>query len=122
VNIPDKIMGGVITFKNEHYEQVNGFSNEYEGWGKEDDDLYLRCERENLIPYKHLFGRYYSIPHKLRAIDEKNLHEKNGKRYGEFLEGKFDNKNDGICSISNYKINEVININSFTKHYKIKYA
>lgn len=122
VNIPDKIMGGVILFQNEHYEKVNGFSNEYEGWGKEDDDLYLRCEREILTPYKHPFGRYYSVPHKHRVIDEKNLHEKNGKRYGEFSEGKIDIKNDGITTLSEYKINEVININSFIKHYKIKYG
>jgi GT2 family glycosyltransferase len=124
INIPDKIMGGVITFKNEHYEQVNGFSNEYEGWGKEDDDLYLRCERDNIIPYKHPFGRYFSVPHKLRLSDdnEKEMHKINGKRYTEFSEGKIDIKNDGINTISNYKINEVININPFTKHYKIKYA
>jgi glycosyltransferase involved in cell wall biosynthesis len=43
INIPDKIMGGVILFTREHFTMVNGYSNEYSGWGKEDDDLYERC-------------------------------------------------------------------------------
>jgi len=122
VNIPDKIMGGVITFKNEHYEQVNGFSNEYEGWGKEDDDLYLRCDRENLIPYKNPFGRYFSVPHKLRLSDdnEKKLHEKNGKRYREFSEGKIDIKNDGLMQIDLSKFIIIKNVCEKYIHYKIK--
>jgi GT2 family glycosyltransferase len=123
INIPDKIMGGVILLSNEHYEQVNGFSNEYVGWGKEDDDLYLRCEKENLKPYKHPFGRYFSVPHKLRLSDdnEKEMHKINGEIFSKFYNNLKNHKEDGLNNV-NFEINEVININSFTKHYKIKYA
>jgi hypothetical protein len=105
VNIPDKIMGGVITFTNEHYEKVNGFSNKYVGWGKEDDDLYLRCERENLAPYKHPFGRYYSVPHKLRLSDdnEKEMHKKNGETYSKFFENGVNHKIEGL-NTTDFKI------------------
>lgn len=44
----DSYFGGVTLFPNNIYKQINGYSNEYFGWGFEDDDLFLRC-RENHI-------------------------------------------------------------------------
>ena len=35
-------MGGVSMLRKEHFEQINGMSNLYWGWGGEDDDLYAR--------------------------------------------------------------------------------
>lgn len=40
--------GGVTMFTKEHFETINGFSNEYWGWGFEDDDLLVRCIKSNL--------------------------------------------------------------------------
>jgi hypothetical protein len=83
INIPDKIMGGVITFKKEHFQKTNGYPCTYVGWGKEDDALYLRCENSDLNPYKHPFGRYYSVPHvhRLNSKLENDLHKQNGDRF-----------------------------------------
>ena len=36
------IFGGVAALKKEHFQLVNGFSNQFFGWGGEDDDLYNR--------------------------------------------------------------------------------
>jgi len=36
------IFGGVTAFKRQHFEFVNGFSNQFYGWGGEDDDMYNR--------------------------------------------------------------------------------
>jgi len=36
------IFGGVTAFKQQHFELVNGFSNQFYGWGGEDDDMYNR--------------------------------------------------------------------------------
>ena len=44
----DSYFGGVTLFPTNLYKQINGYSNEYFGWGFEDDDLFLRC-RENHI-------------------------------------------------------------------------
>ena len=41
--------GGVTLFPVEDFKRINGYSNKYWGWGYEDDDLLLRC-RKNDIP------------------------------------------------------------------------
>ena len=40
--------GGVTMFNKEDFHLINGFSNEYWGWGFEDDDLLIRCLESDL--------------------------------------------------------------------------
>ena len=40
--------GGVTMFTKEDFKTINGFSNEYWGWGFEDDDLLIRCVESDL--------------------------------------------------------------------------
>jgi len=40
--------GGVTMFSLEDIKKVNGYSNDYVGWGFEDDDLFLRCLRNGI--------------------------------------------------------------------------
>jgi hypothetical protein len=49
----DEYFGGVTLFPVELFDQVNGYSNKYWGWGYEDTDLLYRCELEKL-PLKTL--------------------------------------------------------------------
>ena len=44
----DEYFGGVTMFPVEHFEKINGYSNDYWGWGFEDDDLLYRCKVNNL--------------------------------------------------------------------------
>lgn len=37
-------LGGIFIVNKKSFEKVNGYSNEYWGWGGEDDDLQYRCE------------------------------------------------------------------------------
>eukprot|EP00927_Polykrikos_kofoidii_P039286 TRINITY_DN33703_c0_g1_i1.p1 TRINITY_DN33703_c0_g1~~TRINITY_DN33703_c0_g1_i1.p1 ORF type:complete len:981 (+),score=86.68 TRINITY_DN33703_c0_g1_i1:111-3053(+) len=48
VPYPDNV-GGVVSLSPAHWRTINGFSNEYEGWGGEDDDLYYRLKQHSLL-------------------------------------------------------------------------
>ena len=44
-----RFFGGCVLFNKDHVYMVNGYSNEYWGWGYEDTDLLIRCEYEGLV-------------------------------------------------------------------------
>jgi hypothetical protein len=54
----DTYFGGVTLFPMDIFEQIDGYSNKYWGWGYEDDDLLLRC-------------KYHSV--ELNKIELKNV-------------------------------------------------
>ena len=50
----EEYFGGAILFSKEHFQEVNGYSNEYWGVGYEDYDLLLRCAVKGLSVRKEL--------------------------------------------------------------------
>jgi GT2 family glycosyltransferase len=122
INIPDKIMGGVILFTKEHFKLTNGYPNDYIGWGGEDNNLYARCEKVNIPPLKHSFGKYFSIPHEHRLFNpkEKEKHLENGKKTNDFIAGITNLQDNGLSTINlnNFEIQKA-NLNDFF-HIKIK--
>jgi len=44
----DSYFGGVTMFPIESFEKINGYPNEYWGWGYEDDELLRRCMKNGL--------------------------------------------------------------------------
>ncbi len=44
----DEYFGGVTLFNKYDFELINGYSNEYTGWGASDDDLLNRCYEKKL--------------------------------------------------------------------------
>ncbi|XP_013197024.2 beta-1,4-galactosyltransferase 7 [Amyelois transitella] len=68
----DTFIGGILLIKNEHFELVNGMSNNYWGWGLEDDEFYVRLKDAGLNvnrpdniktgpekTFKHLHNKMY---------------------------------------------------------------
>jgi hypothetical protein len=53
----DEYFGGVTIFPLDQFEKINGYSNEYWGWGFEDDDLLFRCKKFNLPLDKKTYGK-----------------------------------------------------------------
>ena len=45
----DEYFGGVTMFPTAIFESINGYSNEYWGWGYEDNDLLHRCKEFNVF-------------------------------------------------------------------------
>jgi hypothetical protein len=60
--------GAVVGFPNEQFVVVNGFSNEYWGWGAEDKELMLRC---NLLGIKvgKRDGSFLALPHEHHGLN-----------------------------------------------------
>lgn len=72
----DRYFGGVTGISRNHILQVNGFYNEFWGWGAEDDLLLDRIEEAN-IPWNIGDGKFKSLDHK------PNNNDTNGQIYRE---------------------------------------
>ncbi len=60
------LFGGVVAFKRKQFQEVNGYSNKFFGWGGEDDDLYNRIRHRgfNVSRTSVTIGRYKMMPHR----------------------------------------------------------
>ncbi|XP_052773130.1 beta-1,4-galactosyltransferase 7-like [Mya arenaria] len=45
-------IGGILLITKKHFSQVNGMSNRYYGWGREDDEFYVRLKKGGLLVTK----------------------------------------------------------------------
>lgn len=106
--------GGVTLFDKNSFQRVNGFSNDYWGWGAEDDDILFRCKVLE-IKTSRKKGRYQSLKHEKNI--QKNLYNENLRKFFGFRDSRnLDDifkkiKSDGLSnldyqSISTEKISE----------------
>jgi hypothetical protein len=54
--------GGVLSLSKKDFLAVNGYSNDFWGWGKEDDDLFDRMILRGLVPYEDNEGLFRELP------------------------------------------------------------
>ena len=96
-NLPyEGYFGGVTMFSRKSFEAVNGYSNEYWGWGAEDDDVLYRCHLAGLKVQRQSPGILRSLHHH-RNINEKE-YMSNISRIREMWSTKLDWKNEGLNS------------------------
>lgn len=57
----DHYFSGAITFRKEHAFAANGLSNQYWGWGKEDDDFFFRLLMQGLCCFADYQGVYRDL-------------------------------------------------------------
>lgn len=55
--------GGAILLNKKDFITINGFSNHYEGWGAEDDDLLFRILMKHQMLFERRPGVFESLPH-----------------------------------------------------------
>ena len=106
--------GGVTLFNNPDFEAVNGYSNNYWGWGAEDDDLRLRCGHAGLI-IENRIGFFSSLSHE-RAKENDPLVLANQDLLEEFLYGPSKLPEEGLKTLD-YQIQKqtsIGNIQTYT--------
>jgi hypothetical protein len=64
----DFFFGGVVLVPNSGFEQVNGFANQYWGWGHEDTDLANRFVASGFLPGRRK-GTFVALDHKNEGLD-----------------------------------------------------
>jgi predicted glycosyltransferase involved in capsule biosynthesis len=99
--------GGVTVFTEKQFLSCNGFSNEYWGWGGEDDELYRRVLAAGMKPIFKPY-KFLSLSHQHCKIDD--LHQKNVERFLKPI-----NKEDGLNSLK-YELLETLKISDKFKH------
>uniref|UniRef100_A0A3Q1GR56 Beta-1,4-galactosyltransferase n=1 Tax=Acanthochromis polyacanthus TaxID=80966 RepID=A0A3Q1GR56_9TELE len=96
--------GGVSSLFKDQFLKINGFPNNYWGWGGEDDDIYKRIVFRGMSISRpdSKIGRYKMIKHR------RDLHnEANPKNHGILRRTKSTMDVDGINSL-NYTVKEIV--------------
>lgn len=94
--------GGVVGISREHYQQINGFSNRFRGWGGEDDDLRRRCIAAGLQPTVRMGNRFENFIHPRLDVLGKDRNNTDYNHNLTVLQEPID-PNDGISS-AEYKV------------------
>jgi len=103
--------GGAVAISLNQFKKINGMSNEFWGWGGEDDDFYRRMKSRGFnqthIPPE--LGRYRALSHQ-QATPSKN-------RFKALAEGKRNVMKKGLMQCE-YKVKQIIQTEIFT-HIKV---
>lgn len=92
-------IGGVLMMTNEQFEKCNGMSNIFWGWGREDDELYLRFKDNGLQLYRptNLTSGYNTFDH----VHDKQKRPRDYNRYGDQKKAQF--QRDRSTGLDNLK-------------------
>ena len=90
--------GGVVLLNIDDFARVNGYSNEYRGWGAEDEDLRYRCTSSGL-EIKHRMGTYLTLKHPSHRKKDGDLPRVNKERLDQVRAGMIDTSRDGLSSL-----------------------
>ena len=114
--------GGVTLFDKHSFIKVNGYSNDYWGWGAEDDDVMFRCLVNDVRPSRKN-GKYRSLDHNRVILQD--LYQENLKKYFEFKNSPNrekiirDIKSDGLTTLE-YKVLEERDLADKVKLVKVR--
>jgi len=100
-------VGGVFMGSREHWKQVNGMSNLFQGWGVEDDELYVRLKLAGLVdpsthhPFRPKHGKFWknSKEHFVKAQISQE-YENNIKEMADLQNGVKTLMDDGLTTLT----------------------
>ena len=105
--------GGVVLFNKEDYIATNGYSNEYWGWGAEDDDFSWRVIASGLTR-ENRPGEYLDLAHEKKVYREEYFN--NIRKLKSFDGINF--KTDGVNTLV-YQVLETTELQHCAKKYKV---
>jgi hypothetical protein len=102
--LPSHYFSGAVSICKEQAFAANGFSNDYWGWGKEDDDFYFRLLRAGFLCYYDLCGTYRNLPNPShqqvpRGVRRPRYVSDNRERRSRLLRGLTDPASDGLTTL-----------------------
>lgn len=104
--------GGVNLFNKKDFIKINGYSNDFWGWGAEDDDLLNRVRSAGYDLYRRE-GNYKSLTHKFNGPNHDNYQNNVNK-----LVNNYDFKNDGLSNLT-YELVSVDVLNEYCELIKV---
>ncbi|ODM91548.1 Beta-1,4-N-acetylgalactosaminyltransferase bre-4 [Orchesella cincta] len=96
-----ELFGGAVAILRDHFRAVNGFSNQFFGWGGEDDDFYRRLKDKGLgiTRLSPIVSSYRMLPHEKQS--------ENVKRFDTLKQGKERYDKDGLNSLHYTVVNHI---------------
>ena len=55
----------MVAINKDHFEKINGYPNNFWGWGGEDEDLKLRILKNKICTTRPTIGKYLELEHEL---------------------------------------------------------
>ncbi len=100
----DHYFSGAVCIRKEQALAVNGFSNEYWGWGKEDDDFFFRLLLAGFLCFFDQHGTFRDLPNPahqcIRRDPALGAHiRRNRDRRSRLLRGLTDPADDGFSTL-----------------------
>lgn len=101
----DYYFSGAVSIRKDQVLAANGFSNEYWGWGKEDDDFFFRLLLTELLCYYDLEGTYQDLPNPPHQQVQRRYPwapahvRRNRRRRSLLLRGLADPADDGLNTL-----------------------
>lgn len=101
----DYYFSGAVSIRKEQLVRANGYSNEYWGWGKEDDDFFFRLLLAGCLCYFDMQGRFQDLPNPgHQQVQRKSAatppHVRtNRRRRSRLLRGLIDFSQDGLSTL-----------------------
>lgn len=110
--------GGVVAINKDDYIKANGYGNEFWGWGKEDDEFFLRMVLQGIVPYEDIQGLYREFENPEHQYQETTLsaHAKANKKVRkQLLRGMRNIEEDGLNTVQ-YNL---VSVDKFDDYRKI---
>jgi hypothetical protein len=101
----DYYFSGAVSIRKEQFFAANGYSNEYFGWGKEDDDLFFRLLLAGFLCYYDGQGKFWDLPNPPAQQVDRTLafvppHLRRNRRLRSLLvRGLTDPQRDGLSTL-----------------------